>query len=77
MGIILRVQMLAQRYGVPMSSIALAWLLSRPMLAAPVIGATKVKHVEDAVRAVEIKLTAQDTAFLEEPYVPHAVVGAL
>jgi len=76
-GIILRVQMLAQRYGVPMSSIALAWLLSRPMLAAPVIGATKVKHVEDAVRAVEIKLTAQDTAFLEEPYVPHAVVGAL
>jgi len=62
---------------VPMSSIALAWLLSRPMLAAPVIGATKVKHVEDAVRAVEIKLTAQDTAFLEEPYVPHAVVGAL
>lgn len=75
--IVLRVQELAQKRGVSMSQVALAWLLSKPLLAAPVIGATKARHIEDAAKAVQVKLTADEIAFLEEPYRPHPVVGAL
>lgn len=73
--IIDRVGELASRYGVSRVEISLAWLFSKPTLAAPVIGATKISHVETAVKATGIALDPADIAYLEEPYVPHRIVG--
>ena len=55
--------------------IALAWLLSRPGVAAPIVGATKMAHLEDAAAAVEVRLTGEECCLLEEPYRPHPVLG--
>jgi aryl-alcohol dehydrogenase-like predicted oxidoreductase len=70
-----RVAMVAQRRGVPRAQIALAWLLSKPVITAPIVGATKLQHLEDAVASVEVKLSDDEIASLEELYVPHPVVG--
>ena len=61
--------------GVPRAQVALAWLLSKPFLTAPIIGASKPEHLEDAVAAVSLKLSDEEIKKLEEPYVPHPVVG--
>jgi aryl-alcohol dehydrogenase-like predicted oxidoreductase len=61
--------------GVPSAQIALAWLLHKPGVTAPIVGATKVRHLEDAIAAEELSLSTEETARLEEPYVPHAVSG--
>ena len=58
-----------------MTEISLAWLLTK--VTSPVVGATKVSHIDGAVKAVELELTEEEKAYLEEPYVPHAVVGVL
>jgi len=73
--IIRRVVELADRYDVTMTEISLAWLLTK--VTAPVVGATKFHHIEGAAKAVELTLTMQDLAYLEEPYVPHALVGVM
>lgn len=70
-----RVAELAEKHTVPMAHIALAWLLHTKPVVAPVIGATKMSHLESAVEAVSVKLTPEDMAYLEEPYVPHGIVG--
>jgi aryl-alcohol dehydrogenase-like predicted oxidoreductase len=70
-----RVAELARNRGVPMAQIALAWMLSKPFITAPIVGATKQRHLDDAVGALSVKLSADEIARLEEPYVPHAVVG--
>jgi len=75
--IIRRVQELSEKRGVSMSQVALAWLLHQGLLAAPVIGATKAHHIADAVKAVDVKLSPEELAWLAEPYLPHPVVGAL
>lgn len=74
--IVLRVQKLAERYGVKTPQIALAWQWAKGV-AAPIFGATKVSHLEDAVASLAVTLTAEDIAYLEEPYLPHRIVGAL
>jgi len=61
--------------GVPRAQVALAWLLSKPFLTAPIIGASKPEHLEDAVAAVSLELSDEEIKKLEEPYVPHPVVG--
>jgi 1-deoxyxylulose-5-phosphate synthase len=61
--------------GVPAAQVALAWLLHKPGVTAPIVGATKVSHVEDALAAVKIELTEDEIRRLEEPYVPHPVLG--
>ena len=66
---------LAERRGVKPTQIALAWLLAKPGVTAPIVGASKLSHLDDAVAAVEIRLTADELAFLEEPYRPLAVLG--
>ena len=58
-----------------MTEISLAWLLSK--VTAPVVGATKLHHIEGAAKAVDLILTEEETAYLEEPYVPHALVGVM
>jgi len=75
--VIERVAVLAERYGATMSQISLAWLLRQTPVVAPIIGATKASHVEEAVGALSVTLSDDDAAYLEEPYVPHKVVGAL
>ena len=72
-----RVAEMAEKYGVPMGHIALAWMLHKRPVVAPVIGATKLSHLESAVAATDVKLALDDIAYLEEPYVPHAIVGLI
>ena len=73
--IIRRVAELADRHEVSMTEISLAWLLTK--VTAPVVGATKLHHMEGAAKAVDLKLTAAEAAYLEEPYVPHKLVGVM
>lgn len=73
--IVKRVVQLADRYGVEMTQIALAWLLTK--VESPIVGATKLQHIEGAVRALDIHLTADDIRYLEEPYVPHNLSGVM
>jgi 1-deoxyxylulose-5-phosphate synthase len=61
--------------GVPPAQVALAWVLHKPGVTAPIVGATKAEHVEDALAAAELSLSDEDVRRLEEPYVPHAVSG--
>jgi 1-deoxyxylulose-5-phosphate synthase len=65
----------AEQRGVPRAQLALAWLLSKPGITSPIVGATKPHHLEDAVAALSIKLTPEEIASLEEPYIPHPVLG--
>ena len=73
--IIDRVAELAERHGVSMTEVSLAWLLTK--VTAPVVGATKLHHIEGAAKAVELNLGAEELAYLEEPYVPHKLVGVM
>lgn len=70
-----RVAELAKKYGASRAHIALAWLLQKEPVAAPIIGATKISHLEEAIGAFSLKLTPEDVAYLEEPYQPHRIVG--
>jgi aryl-alcohol dehydrogenase-like predicted oxidoreductase len=70
-----RLGQMAEQRGVPRAQLALAWLLSKPGVTAPIVGATKPHHLEDAVAALSVKLTPEEIKSLEEPYVPHAVLG--
>ncbi|MGG0175872.1 aldo/keto reductase [Gottfriedia acidiceleris] len=72
-----RVAEIAEKHGVTKSNIALAWLLQKEPVSAPIIGVTKISHLKDSVGALSVNLTAEEVAYLEEPYVPHPVVGAL
>ena len=70
-----RVAEVAEKRGVPQAQVALAWMLTKPAITSPIVGATKQNHLVDAVAAVSLKLTAEEVKSLEDPYVPHAVVG--
>ena len=70
-----RVAELAGERGVPPAQVALAWLLHKPGVTAPIVGATKLGHIEDALAAEQLSLSEQEIARLEEPYVPHPVLG--
>lgn len=74
--IVSRVYELALKYGVKMQQIALAWHWAKGV-ASPIIGSTKVLHLEDAIKALDVKLTPEDIEYLEEPYIPHRIVGAI
>ncbi len=73
--IVERVSELAAERGIPRAQVALAWMLSMPVITSPIIGATKPHHLDDAVAAVEVDLSPDEIKRLEEPYVPHEVVG--
>ncbi len=70
-----RVSEVADAHGVPMAQVALAWMLSKPAVTAPIIGATKPHHLEDAIAALSIRLTPDEIQRLEEPYRPHPVIA--
>jgi 1-deoxyxylulose-5-phosphate synthase len=69
------VQAVADARGLPAAQVALAWVLHQPVVSAPIIGATKPGHVEDALAAVDVELGEDEIAALEKPYVPHPVLG--
>jgi aryl-alcohol dehydrogenase-like predicted oxidoreductase len=70
-----RVSEIAAERGVPGAQVALAWLIAKPGVTAPIVGATRAGHVDDAVAAAALELTAAEIERLEEPYVPHGVSG--
>jgi aryl-alcohol dehydrogenase-like predicted oxidoreductase len=70
-----RAQAVAETRGVSTAQVALAWLLARPGVTAPIVGATKLGHLLDAVASVDLTLTVDELRTLEEPYVPHAIAG--
>src|SRR5438128_5868369 len=70
-----RVAEVAAARGIPRAQVALAWLLAKPVITAPIVGATKLHHLDDALASMNVKLSAAEISALEEPYVPHAVVG--
>ena len=70
-----RVDEIAGERGVASAQVALAWLLHKPGVTAPIVGATRVEHLEDAIAAEQLSLDADEIARLEEPYVPHAISG--
>jgi len=70
-----RVAELADKKGVPMVQISLAWLMQKEPVTIPIIGSTKLSHLESAVPAVSVELSQEEIDFLEEPYIPHEVVG--
>ncbi len=59
----------------PSAQVALAWLLHKPGVTAPIVGATKIDHLEDALAGEQLALSDEEIAALEEPYVPHAIAG--
>ena len=73
--VIERVNEVAAERGVPSAQIALAWLLHKPGVTAPIVGATRSEHVDDAIAAEQLQLSRDEVARLEEPYVPHTVSG--
>ena len=70
-----RLNEVAGERGAPPAQVALAWLLHKPGVTAPIVGATKIEHIEDALAAEQLTLTDAEIAQLEEPYVPHAISG--
>jgi aryl-alcohol dehydrogenase-like predicted oxidoreductase len=70
-----RMAVVAKARGISRAQVALAWLLAKPVITAPIVGATKLHHLDDALAAVNVKLAADEISALEDPYVPHAVVG--
>ncbi len=70
-----RLTELSRQRGLPQSQLALAWMLHKPVITAPIVGVTKLEHLDDAVQSVGVKLSEEEIARLEEPYIPHAVAG--
>ena len=70
-----RLVQIAGKREVPLAQVALAWLLGKTAITAPIVGASKPHHLEDAVAALSLHLTHEEVASLEEPYVPHPVLG--
>lgn len=76
MQIVARVQEVAEKHGVSMAQVAIAWLWAKGVTA-PIIGGTKVRNYDDAVKAFDLHLTEDEIAYLEEPYLPHKIIGAI
>lgn len=73
--IISRVAELSEKHGVTMTEVSLAWLLTK--VTAPVVGVTKLHHIEGAVKALDLSLTTEEIMYLEEPSVPHPLAGVM
>ena len=75
--IVKRIKEIADKMKISMAQVSLAWLLSKKLVASPIIGCTKISQLEDLVKAIKVKLSEEDIKYLEELYKPHNVVGAL
>jgi len=70
-----RVEEISKKRGIGMSQVAVAWVLSRPGVTAPIVGTTKLENLYEIVEGVYVKLTEEEIKYLQEPYVPQAIVG--
>lgn len=70
-----RLDELSRARGISPARLALAWLLHQPAMVAPIVGASKPQHLDDAIAAIDVKLSPDEIARLNEPYVPHAIAG--
>lgn len=70
-----RVSDVAEARGLPMAQVALAWMLSKPVITAPIVGATQTHHLDDAVAAISIQLSPEEISHMEEAYLPHPILG--
>ena len=70
-----KVKEIAEARGIPRAQVALAWMLGKSVVTAPIIGASKMSHLDDAIAALSVKLTSEEVAGLEAPYIPHPVLG--
>jgi aryl-alcohol dehydrogenase-like predicted oxidoreductase len=75
--VVAAVEVLAKARGVPMAQVAMAWLLHKDGITSPIIGATRVRHIEDAIAAFDLSLTAEEIAGLKAPYRPRPVPAYL
>jgi aryl-alcohol dehydrogenase-like predicted oxidoreductase len=75
MTIIQRVSDVAEKRGLPMAQVSLAWMLSKQAVTSPIIGANKPHHLDDAIAALSVQLTSEEIQYLEEPYHPHPIIG--
>ncbi len=66
--------MLVEAHGIPSAQVALAWMLKKTVISAPIIGAMKMHHLEDAVAALSVQLSDEETTRLEELYIPHSIL---
>ena len=73
--VVARTLEVAEPLGVPPAQVALAWVLANPAVTAPIVGVTKSQHLSDAIAAVDLELSDEDIAALEEPYQPHPIAG--
>jgi aryl-alcohol dehydrogenase-like predicted oxidoreductase len=71
------VKQIAEAHGVPRGHVALAWLLSKPVITAPIVGATKAQHLAEAIDSLNFNLSEEEIKALEESYVPHPVEGVI
>lgn len=74
-GVVDRVAEIAAARGVPRAQVALAWLMMKPVITAPIVGASRPHHLDDAVAALSLRLSPEEIAALEAPYTPHPVLG--
>ena len=70
-----RITEIAKKRGVSNAQVALAWMLTKPEVSAPIVGASKMHHLDDALNALELHLDAEEIKALEEPYEPHPILG--
>ena len=70
-----RVGQISEKRGVPRAQVALAWLLGKQGVSAPIVGATRSHHLQDAAAALALRLSPEEVALLEEPYTPHPIAG--
>ena len=75
--IVKRIKEIADKLNISMAQVSIAWLLSKPLVASPVIGCTKISQLEDLCKAVKVKLSDEDMKYLEELYKPHRNMGAI
>ena len=75
--IIQRIKEISEKLKISMAQVALAWMFSKPVIASPVIGCTKISQLEDVCLSLKVKLSEEDIKYIEELYVPHAIKGAL
>jgi aryl-alcohol dehydrogenase-like predicted oxidoreductase len=73
--VLAQVRTIAQARGVAPAQVSLAWILHKPGITAPILGASKPEHLKDALAALELKLSPAEMASLEQPYVPHPIAG--
>jgi len=74
-GVVDRIEEVSKKSGVSMAQVSMAWVMSKPGVTAPIVGTTKMDNLKDIIGSLDVKLTEEEIKYLEEPYIPQAIVG--